>query len=188
MKDHAANFHSMLSTEEQDRAKRFKFDQHRERFIISHGFKRSVLANYLNINPSSLQFQKGDKGKPSLLETDYESQSLTFNISHTEDITLLAVTQGREVGVDIEYMNRKTDWLSIGQRFFTEPEQQALFSLSEEAQKAAFFQLWTRKEAYMKVLGTGLSLAPTAFTLTVPPQSPALIQTPLNYHSCLNTG
>ncbi len=169
-------FNSLLSAEERARAERFKFDQHRKRFIISHGFKRSVLANYLNIEPTSIQYKKGEKGKPSLLVDETDSQTLTFNLSHTEDVTLLAVARGQEVGVDIEYRERKTDWLSIGQRFFTKAEQQALFSLSQEQQKAAFFQLWTRKEAYMKVLGSGLSLAPTAFTLTVLPQPPALIE------------
>ena len=169
-------FSSLLSAEELARAQRFKFEIHRNRFIISHGFKRSVLAKYLSIEPARIQYQRGDKGKPSLVEADYDRQALTFNLSHTQDITLLAVTSDIEVGIDIEYMDRKTDWSAICQRFFTVAEQQALFSLTKEKQKSAFFQLWTRKEAYMKVLGSGLSLSPTAFTLTVPPQPPALIQ------------
>ena len=176
VQESANYFSTILSAEEQARAQRFTFDIHRERFIISHGFKRSILASYLNIAPTRIQFQLGDKGKPSLLETGDDRQALTFNLSHTEDLTLLAITRGREVGIDVEYMNRKVDWQSISQRFFTKPEQQALFSLMKESQKAAFFQLWTRKEAYMKVLGSGLSLPPTAFTLTVSPQLPALIE------------
>ncbi len=176
VKDRADYFNSLLSAEERARAERFKFAQHRERFIISHGFKRSVLANYLNTEPTHIHYKKGEKGKPSLLVDESEKPTLTFNLSHTEDVTLLAVARGQEVGVDIEYSGRKTDWLSIGQRFFTKVEQQALFSLSQAQQKTAFFQLWTRKEAYMKVLGSGLSLAPTTFTLTVSPQPPALIE------------
>ncbi len=176
VQESASHFSALLSAEELARAQRFKFDIHREQFIISHGFKRSVLANYLNIEAASIQYQLGDKGKPSLLEAGYDRRALQFNLTHTEDITLLAVTCDREVGVDIEYMDRKTDWQAIGQRFFTAPEQQALFSLTKEKQRSAFFQLWTRKEAYMKVLGSGLSLPPTAFTLTVFPQLPALIQ------------
>ena len=169
-------FRSLLSSEEQARAQRLKFEIHQKRFIISHGFKRSVLAKYLAIEPAHIQYQRGDKGKPSLLAADYNSQNLKFNLSHTQDIVLLAVTRDAELGVDIEYMDRKTDWEAICQRFFTDPEQQALFSLAKEKQKSAFYQLWTRKEAYMKVLGSGLSLPPTGFTLTVPPQSPALLQ------------
>ncbi len=170
-----SGFSALLSTEEQARAQRFKFDIHRERFITSHGFKRAVLANYLNIAPTRIQYQRGDKGKPSLLDADYDRQSLTFNLSHTAELTLLAIARGQEVGVDIEYINQKTDWQSITRRFFTKAEQQALFSLKEEEQKSAFFQLWTRKEAYMKLLGSGLSLSPTAFTLTVSPLPPALV-------------
>ncbi|VAX08945.1 hypothetical protein MNBD_GAMMA26-2199 [hydrothermal vent metagenome] len=164
---------TLLSAEERARAQRFKFEIHRNRFIISHGFQRSILAKYLNIAPASIQYQLSDKGKPSLIA---DERDLTFNLSHTEDISILAVTCDAEVGVDVEYMDRKADWQAIGQRFFTAPEQQALFSLPKEKQQSAFYQLWTRKEAYMKILGSGFSLLPTAFTLTVPPQPPALIQ------------
>lgn len=169
-------FNSLLSAEEQARAQRFKLKVHRNRFIISHGFKRSVLAKYLTIEPASIQYQLGDKGKPSLLEGGNDRPALKFNLSHTQDITLLAITSNAELGIDIEYMDRKADWRAICQRFFTAAEQQALFSLSKEKQKPAFYQLWTRKEAYMKVLGRGLSLPSTTFTLTVPPQPPALIE------------
>ena len=176
VQDRAAYFSSLLSAEEQARAQRFKFDIHRNRFIISHGFKRSVLAKYLAVEPASIQYQLSEKGKPSLLEAENKSQDLKFNLSHTQDISLLAVSRNIELGIDVEYKDRKTDWQGVCQRFFTEPEQEILFSLTKEDQKSAFFQLWTRKEAYMKVLGSGLSLPPTGFTLTVPPQPPALIQ------------
>ena len=101
---------------------------------------------------------------------------IQFNLSHTQQVALLAVTLDKDVGIDIEHIDRKTDWKGICQRFFTKPEQEALFSLAESQQELAFYTLWTRKEAYMKVLGTGLSLSPTEFTLTVPPESPALVE------------
>lgn len=171
------DFLSLLSMEEKSRAERFKFAVHRNRFIIFHGFMRTVLANYLNMEPASLQFQEGDKGKPYLDDNAGNSQSLQFNLSHTQDVALLAVTQGSEIGIDIEHIERKTDWKGVCRRFFTKAEQYALFSLPTEAlQERAFYELWTRKEAYMKVLGSGLSLAPTAFTLSVPPDAPVLIQ------------
>ncbi len=176
VKDKFGYFSTLLSAEEQARAQRFKLDIHRNRFIMSHGFKRSVLAKYLFIEPAHIQFQSGDKGKPSLVAAEDNQQDIKFNLSHTQDITLLAVSRGTELGIDIEYMDRKTEWAEICQRFYTEPEKQALFALAKENQKSAFYQLWTRKEAYMKVLGSGLSLPPTGFTLTVPPQSPALIE------------
>ncbi|MCU7800016.1 MAG: 4'-phosphopantetheinyl transferase superfamily protein [gamma proteobacterium symbiont of Lucinoma myriamae] len=171
------NYFLLLSDEEKARAERFKFAIHRSRFIASHGFVRTVLANYLKIEADAIEFKKGEQGKPYLAETDLsEHYNLQFNLSHTEDVALLAITQGVEVGIDIECSERKTDWQGIVQRFFTEYEQKVLFALPEYQQKAAFFELWTRKEAYMKVLGTGLSLAPTKFSLTVPPEKPALIK------------
>jgi 4'-phosphopantetheinyl transferase len=167
-------FLSLLSAQELSRANRFKFEVHKQNFVNSHGFKRSVLAKYLNLNPASIVYNKGIKGKPYL--ADKNSLNLSFNLSHTEDISLLAVTKNLDVGIDIECVDRKTDWKSICKRFFTEYEQQALFSLQEQQQQQAFYELWTRKEAYIKLLGTGLSLSPTQFTLTVPPQPPALIE------------
>jgi len=142
-------FFSILSLQEKKRAERFKFDIHRKRFIISHGFKRSILSEYLKVNPLDIEFIKGDKGKPYLLNS---VKSLQFNLSHTEDITILGITKDAEIGIDIEHINRKTDWESICQRFFTQSEQAVLFALEKQQQKLSFYQLWTRKEAYMKYL------------------------------------
>ena len=135
---------------------------------------RSVLAHYLSIDAQEINYDKGEQGKPFL--SDSNTTQLQFNLSHTQDVAILAITKSNEVGIDIEHNDRKTDWKGIVKRFFTEPEQEALFSLPEIQQANAFFDLWTRKEAYMKVLGTGLSLSPTEFTLTVLPQEPALIK------------
>ncbi|MCN4143575.1 MAG: 4'-phosphopantetheinyl transferase superfamily protein [Thiohalomonas sp.] len=177
LQDRESDFFSQFSDEEKARVERFKFAIHRSRFIASHGFVRTILANYLKIEADAIEFKKGEQGKPYLAVTNSsDNHNLQFNLSHTEDVALLAITQGVEIGIDIECSERKTNWKGIVQRFFTESEQKVLFALSEEQQKAAFFELWTRKEAYMKVLGTGLSLAPTKFSLTVPPEKPALIK------------
>jgi len=167
-------FFPTLSQEEKIRAERFKFALHRSRFIASHGFTRSILARYLKAYKVDISYKKGEYGKPYL--ADIEHHNVHFNLSHTHDLALLAITQGVEVGVDIEFNERKTDWKNIVKRFFSISEQKALFLLPESEQRNAFFQLWTRKEAYMKVLGTGLALAPTQFSLTVPPEKPALIE------------
>lgn len=174
IEDRNAHYLSQLSLEEKNRAERFKFDIHRNRFIASHGFVRTVLAQYLSIQACTIDYKKGEQGKPFLSGSD--SEHLQFNLSHTQDLAILAVTRKTEVGIDIEYNDRKTDWKGICKRFFTIPEQDSLFALSDTQQEMAFFDLWTRKEAYMKVLGTGLSLSPTEFTLTVYPEKPALIQ------------
>lgn len=173
----AGDFYAALSIEEKNRADRFKFAAHKNRFILFHGFMREVLAKYLTISPEYIQYTKGEKGKPYLfLKDDDKQRALQFNLSHTRDIALLAVTKKAELGVDIEYIDRKTDWQGIAKRFFTSSEQTSLFALSVQQQQPAFYELWTRKEAYMKVLGCGLSLSPTQFSLTVPPEVPALIE------------
>lgn len=171
------DFFALLSDEEKARAERFKFAVHRSRFIASHGFIRKVLGRYLKIEAAVIEYGKGEQGKPYLADMSAAKHNkVQFNLSHTEDIALLAISPEAAVGIDIECSERKTDWQGIVKRFFTEAEQKELFALPDSQQKAAFFELWTRKEAYMKVLGTGLSLAPTAFSLTVPPQKPALIE------------
>ncbi len=183
LKNKQSSYLSLLCTQEKSRAERFKFAIHRDRFIASHGFTRIVLGNYLNTSPECIVLQKGRYGKPFLnQDKSFIGHSLQFNLSHTQDLALLAVTQKYEIGVDIECTERKTDWQAIVQRFFTKSEQEQLFLLNKEQQKKAFFELWTRKEAYMKVLGTGLSLAPTDFTLSVPPKDPILIAHHSNKH------
>jgi len=138
---------------------------------------REVLSRYLDINAVDVQYIKGKKGKPYLSdEMGTANKVLQFNLSHCAEVAILAISQQGEVGVDIESIDRKTDWQGIVKRFFTVQEQQALFSLPQDQQRLAFYELWTRKEAYMKVLGTGLSLSPTAFCLTVPPEKPALLK------------
>ncbi len=168
-------FLSLLSEQEKNRASRYKFKLHQERFIISHGFTRSVLAYYLNLDAKDIEFSQTEYGKPSVFFPQHKN--LKFNLSHTEDMSILAVTKSNEVGIDIEFSQRKTDWKAISQRFFTAEEQLALSELNTEVkQKQAFYELWTRKEAYMKVLGTGLSLPPTGFTLSVPPVPPSILK------------
>ncbi len=172
--DNQANFLSQLSDEEKLRSQRFKFDIHRNRFITSHGFLRVLLARYLNVEPEDIDYKKGKQGKPYI--SGINSADLQFNLSHTQDVAILAVTKHTEVGIDIEFNDRKTDWEGICRRFFNTSEQEALFSLAKEQQANAFFDLWTRKEAYMKVLGMGLSLSPLDFTLSVFPEKPELIR------------
>ena len=169
-------FFSELSPEEQKRALRFKFSEHKDRFVIFHGFMRRVLGSYLAFEASRLVFKTAEKGKPYLASPDNKTCPLNFNLSHTEDIALLAVSSGQEVGIDIEHRQRTSDWQGIARRFCTPEEQDALFLIEGMAeQREAFYDLWTRKEAYMKVLGSGLALSPTQFNLTVAPQPPALL-------------
>lgn len=167
-------YYPLLSREEKERSERFVHFIHRKRFIASHGFMRTALATYLPCNAEDLVFKKAEKGKPVLV-SQKPSESLHFNLSHSHNLALLAISKNKAVGIDVEYMDRKNEWKKIIQRFFTPEEQQALFSLPEDQQQQAFFKVWTRKEAHMKVIGEGLYLSPTQFTVSVPPEQPAFI-------------
>lgn len=171
------HFYSLLADDEKERSEKFIHFMHRKRFISSHGFVRSVLANYLEQQPSELKFGKSEHGKPEL-DNITNTANIKFNLSHSHDMALVAVCKNNEIGVDIEYMDRKNNWSGIIKRFFTEPEQKNIFSLAENQQQAAFFQTWTRKEAHMKVTGLGLGLSPTRFTVSTPPEEAKLIDYP----------
>ena len=165
----------LLSADEKERSEKFKHFKHRKRFIASHGFMRDVLARYLNTQPQALVFKRGERGKPFLDNSDSDI-NLQFNLSHSNNVALLAVRKDHDIGVDIEYMERDNEWAKLIRRFFTQPEQDNIFALPEDQQKKAFFQVWTRKEAHMKVTGEGLHLAPGQFTVSTPPDPAAFIE------------
>ena len=169
------HLYPLLSNEEKERSERFKFYKHRKAFIASHGFMHTVLANYIDANANEIEFSQAEFGKPSLIEIQ-NKDNIQFNLSHSGNMAILAVCKHHSVGIDIEFAERKVDWRGISKRFFTMNEQEQLDKLSEEEQRQAFFQVWTRKEAHMKVTGQGLSLAPTQFEVSVPPQSANFIQ------------
>ncbi|MDQ1362820.1 MAG: 4-phosphopantetheinyl transferase [Pseudomonadota bacterium] len=165
-----SRFLPLLDAEEKSRCNRFVHSVHRDRFIAAHGFMRSVLELYLQQPAAALCFAKGEHGKPFFSGRN----DLHFNLSHSQDIAILAVA-GHDIGVDVEYVNRKNDWKKIMQRFYTAPEQKQILSLPEPLQQRAFFQVWTRKEAHMKVTGQGLYLSPSQFTVSAPPDQAALL-------------
>ena len=163
-------FYPLLDAAEKERSERFIHFMHRKRFIAAHGFIRTVLAMYTQLPAENLQFAKAERGKPQLIDVS----DLQFNLSHSHDIAMLAVARNA-IGMDVEYVSRKNDWQKIMQRFFTESEQQKILALDISQQQRAFFHVWTRKEAHMKVTGLGLFLAPGQFTVSVPPEPAALL-------------
>lgn len=165
-------FYPLLSDDEKDRSERLVHFMHRKRFIAAHGFMRSVIARYVQQPAESLQFAKGNHGKPFLVN----NIGLHFNLSHSQDIAMLAVARC-DIGMDVECINRKHEWQKIMHRFYTESEQQKILALAEPLQQRAFYQVWTRKEAHMKVTGQGLHLAPGQFTVSVPPEPAVLLDT-----------
>ncbi|MGB3203443.1 MAG: 4'-phosphopantetheinyl transferase superfamily protein [Crinalium sp.] len=161
-----------LSEDEKARSDRFYFEQHRKRFIIARGLLRTILGRYLNIAPNLVNFSYGSQGKPALAE-DLAASSLQFNVSHSEDLALYAVTRDRAVGIDIEYIRPMADAEQLAERFFAAKEAEVLRSLPEHLKQQAFFNCWTRKEAYVKACGDGLSQPLNQFEVSLIPGEPA---------------
>jgi 4'-phosphopantetheinyl transferase len=156
----------LLSTDELSRASRFHFSRDRQRFVASRALLRTILASYLSTDAKGLTFSYSKKEKPSLGPAHVDS-GVTFNVSHSGGIALLAFARRREVGVDIEQVRRDSDLEAIARRFFSNLEQEQLAALPSEEKVEAFFRCWTRKEAYIKATGDGLSLPLSQFDVSL---------------------
>jgi len=152
-----------LDDVERARANRFVFEQDRRRFVHAHARVRIVLARFLERAPDSLRFTTGVRGKPRVVDAAVD---LRFNLSHSGERALLAVTCGREVGVDIE-KHRSVDIGDLARRFFAPSECQALLALDLSEQIPAFFNCWTRKEAFIKALGDGMACPLDGFEVSL---------------------
>ncbi len=165
----ARGFEQLLAADEKSRAARFRFDRLRRSFAVARGALRVILSFYLNAPPGNIEFTYGINGKPAVAS----ETGLQFNASHSGDLALIAVTTGCEVGVDLERMRGIKDSEQIANRFFCPAEAQELLSLPREQQELAFFLCWTRKEAFIKATGQGLSAALDSFRVTLDPSQPA---------------
>jgi len=146
---------ALLSADEIARADRFAFAHLTRSFEIAHGALRLLLAAYLNTQPQRVQFTYGSHGKPALTS----GSGLRFNMAHSRELALYAFTAGCEIGVDVEQVRSMPDLESIAQRFFNKVEVTELMAVQGgPARTDAFFRCWTRKEAYMKAVGEGLSM------------------------------
>jgi 4'-phosphopantetheinyl transferase len=164
-----------LSADEQERAERFKFDHIRGRFIVGRGVLRQILGSYLALRPEKLSFIYGANGKPDL-EPTVRQNSLRFNVSHSGDLMLVAVTQGREVGVDVEQHHVVENAEGIARRFFSPAEADEFCALPHDEQEAAFFNCWTRKEAYVKARGDSFAIMLPRFQVSMRPGEPAKLR------------
>ena len=147
---------NLLATAERDRAARFKFEKDRRLYTVAHAALRSILAGYLNVAPGDLEFEIGQRGKPRLAPT-FSKDSLEFNLSHSSEVALIAVTREREIGVDIEHVKKEFAFAEVAERYFTTREVSAIRALPQDLQRRAFYQCWTSKEAFLKAKGVGLS-------------------------------
>ncbi len=160
---------ALLPEDERGRAARFHFKKDRHHFVVGHGYLRLILGRYLNLAPKQLRFTYSQYGKPALAHPS----RLNFNLSHSHTAALLAVTTAANVGVDIEQIREDFPCLEVAKHFFSHREQAALAALPPEVQPQAFFDCWTRKEAYIKARGEGLSLPLDQFDVTLTPGQPA---------------
>jgi 4'-phosphopantetheinyl transferase len=159
-----------LADDEKQRALRFRFQKDCDRFIVARGLLRAILGRYLNRVPAQIEFEYNEFGKPSVLEVP-GGRVVNFNVSHTDELALFAFTRCGKVGVDIETM--RTDLIDdrVAEQFFSIREQSDLKSLNvgDRERDRAFFNCWTRKEAFVKARGQGLSLALDQFDVSVLP-------------------
>ena len=228
---HASKLQSLLDDDERMRAARYRFPEHRNRFIVARGALRSILGVYLDTEATALRFSYSDYGKPALAEGSpgtvpssnranrtrrnrrfslrthlrlvssnplsyfsasqtnvqtpalsllpekgRETNQLNFNLSHSRGFMLLAVTRGREVGVDIELIDREFATAEVAERFFSQREIFSLRSQPNPLQTEAFFNCWTRKEAYIKARGEGLTLPLDQFDVSLDPSGASLLE------------
>jgi 4'-phosphopantetheinyl transferase len=169
---------STLSPDERDRADSFAFEHLRKRFSASRGLLRTFLGMYLAISPRAVEFSYGKYGKPSLAGLD----RFQFNVAHSEDMAVYAFALGCELGVDIERIRHITDTGAIARHFFSCEEAADLESVEFPKRLDSFFACWTRKEAYIKATGEGLSAPLQAFRVALRPS-----ETPSFMHMHGNT-
>lgn len=151
-----AKFWQILAPDERERADRFHFEGDRRRAVIARGYLRFLLGRFLELPPNKLEFEYDEFGKPGLLAE--KAPSVHFNVSHSGDLILIAVARNLPVGVDVERIRTDLDVANIAARFFSAHENKLLATLAGPLRYKAFFTCWTRKEAYLKARGIGLSL------------------------------
>ena len=163
---------SLLSPDEQARAARFHFPLHRNRFIAGRGMLRSLLGTYLGLEPQTLAFCYGPNGKPTLSGSTQPAE-LSFNVAHAEDLLLIAVTPNAALGVDVERVRELSDAEELVARFFSPNECSRFRQLPAEQKPAAFYNLWTRKEAWLKATGEGIGHLLNQVEVSFLPAEPA---------------
>jgi len=164
---------AVLAQDEKSRADRFYFEKDRNHFIAARAQLRIILASYLNCAPETIRFDYNQQGKPRLGGAD--AGKLFFNLSHSHQMGLIALHPRFEVGADIEWMRREVSGIKIAERFFSSNELEQLKTLTGQDQTQGFFNCWTRKEAYIKARGKGLSIPLNQFDVSLKPAEPARI-------------
>jgi 4'-phosphopantetheinyl transferase len=173
-----ASVAEFLSPDERKRADRFRFEGPRIRFLAGRALLRVILGRYCNLPPERLRFHYGPNGKPELTPVEGARRkcgALHFNLAHSEGVGVLAVTQTGPVGVDVEQVRRLLEFKELVGQFFSVREAAEFSSLPREQQPAAFFNLWTRKEALLKATGEGIARSLNRVEVSFLPGEPARV-------------
>jgi len=152
----------LLSTDERVRSERYRFPGDRMRFIAARGALRVILARYLAMGAEQIRFSYDEWGKPRLA-SGLNAMDIRFNTTHSEQVAMYAIARGREVGVDLEFFDRPIEVLDIARSAYAGEEYSALIKTPCAQRRAAFFRIWTCKEAYLKATGLGLACPMDAF-------------------------
>jgi 4'-phosphopantetheinyl transferase len=174
-----ATYHRLLAADERERAERLRFEHLRLRFIVGRGILRQLLSRYVQIAPEQLVFRYGPYGKPELAAPAATArpaaQTLAFNLSHSHNVAVYAFALAPRIGVDVEQMRAVIERDQIVERFFSPRERQELAALPANRRDEAFFLCWTRKEAYLKALGGGITYPLDRFSVSLTPGEPAAL-------------
>lgn len=176
-------FSRLLSPDEKARARQYRFDVHRHRFIVRHAALRMILAAYSEIPAHALRFRPNPYGKPGL-EGARLKFPLAFNLSHSDDLAVIAISRLTPLGVDIEFLRVMPDLEALATRFFAPREQATLLQLPPRDRVRAFYRCWTGKEAFIKALGLGLQFDLQRFDVAVAPNDPPALLRIDNDHDC----
>jgi 4'-phosphopantetheinyl transferase len=165
----------LLSSDEREKAGRFRFDKNKRRYVVAHAMLRIILGRfYLDVIPHKLEFRYGDYGKPYISD-HLPGNKLYFNVATSHELGMYAVTRDDEIGIDVEFQREIPDADEIAAHYFSSGEIAALQSLPAETRREGFYYCWTRKEAFIKAVGKGLSFPLDKFEVSLAPEESARI-------------
>lgn len=166
-----SRYKQLLTETETQKQQRYRFDKDKHDALITRAFVRDLLSQYADIPPQDWRFEKGEKDKPEIVNAPLP---LRFNLSHTKNLIICAVTLNDDIGADVENISRNNDVLAIADRYFSGIETRELFSLPLEQQRSRFFDYWTLKESYIKAWGLGLAIPLGDFSFHLGKQNEAV--------------
>jgi 4'-phosphopantetheinyl transferase len=170
--DSLAFLEPCLDGRDRERAARFRFPEDRARFVLGRGLLRKCLGRYLQQTPEAIELATTDRGRPILPD----DETVQFSISHTHDLVAVALTTGAQIGIDLEYMKPHSDLPELAKRIFSEEDLQTFLSLPDSEALAAFFRVWTRKEAYLKARGEGIAEGLRQISVSLGPEETSAIR------------